>query len=332
MTRAALLPMGADPFLNTYWLRHHAQVWSDEVDELRILMCGQSDPEVIAYVRREAEKVGAIFDHDPSRVVHGEAIGRLIASTQADYVMLCEDDAFVRHKGIIARHFRAVEDELTDVVGCPRGNTNPKIVDAAIQKWGPWETTESGEVGHSLWPCFLFTRTEHLRATDGHYDSRNWAPGDVIEGLGYTVTEYSSGDTFVSVSYQLRDMGLRIQLESEFRMEEAKLGQWDHIPWFHVGSLSSGYGSHFPGVLPDAVYRDRVAVISTPTEIGDWYKRVSFWWRVWQKTEGTARSAIPNVVAAYFNALYKFTDDIGIDPDRLAKWDAGFQRLITWTE
>lgn len=180
-----------------------------------------------------------------------------------------------------------------------------------------------------MWPCFLFTRTAHLRATDGHYDSRNWAPGDVIAGLGYTVDEYSSGDTFVSASYQLRAMGLRIALESEFRIEEAKLGQWDHIPWFHVGSLSSGYGSHFPGVLPDAVYRDRVEVIRSPSEIGDWYKRVSFWRRAWETSRDQFGS---DAWAAYGAALRQFMDDIRIDPDRLARWDAGFQQLITWTE
>ena len=326
VTRAALLPMGADPFLNAYWLRHYSQVWAGEVDELRILMCGQADPEVIEAIRRQAAQVPhAVFEVDPNRVVHGEAIGRLIARTSADHVMLCEDDAFVRRPGIVDRHFRRIESGETDIVGCPRGNTNPKIVDAAIQKWGSWETTESGEVGHSLWPCFLFTRTANLRATDGHYDSRNWAPGDVIAGLGYTVDEYSSGDTFVSASYQLRAMGLRIALESEFRMEEAKLGQWDHIPWFHVGSLSSGYGSHFPGVMPEPVYRERVAVIRSETEIGDWYKRVSFWRRVWQHGAGAQH-------AAYGQALAQFMADIEIDPERLARWDAGFDRLITWTE
>lgn len=323
--------MGPDPFLNAYWLRNY-RTWADEVDELRILMCGQDDPSVIAYMQRLVESVPhAQLDYVPSRVVHGEAIGRLIDWASADYVMLCEDDAFVRRAGVVDKQFRRLESGEYDLVGCPRGNTNPKIVDAAVQKWGPWETTESGEVGHSLWPCFLFTRRAFLQATDGHYDSRNWAPGDVIEGLGYTVDDYSSGDTFVSASYQLRAMGLRIKLESQFRIEEAKLEAWDHIPWFHVGSLSSGYGSHWLSGLSEAAYQDRVAVIRSPTEIADWYKRVSFWLRVW--TEAAIQGDdqhLPSLHAAYGDALRQFMVDIGIERDRLNRWHAGWDRLCTW--
>ena len=45
MTRAAVCVMGADPFLNAYWLRNFA-TWSDEVDELRVIACGL-DPDLI---------------------------------------------------------------------------------------------------------------------------------------------------------------------------------------------------------------------------------------------------------------------------------------------
>ena len=47
--RAALLPAGGDPYLLAYWLRHYA-TWADEVDELRIVVCGQNDPGVVRYM------------------------------------------------------------------------------------------------------------------------------------------------------------------------------------------------------------------------------------------------------------------------------------------
>ena len=45
--RIGLLPAGSDPFLLAYWLRHY-RTWADEIDELRVLVCGQCEWECLA--------------------------------------------------------------------------------------------------------------------------------------------------------------------------------------------------------------------------------------------------------------------------------------------
>jgi hypothetical protein len=49
LLRIGLLPAGSDPFLLAYWLRHY-RTWADEIDELRVLVCGQCEPEVQQYL------------------------------------------------------------------------------------------------------------------------------------------------------------------------------------------------------------------------------------------------------------------------------------------
>ena len=72
MTRAALLPAGADPFLNAYWLRHY-RTWADQVDELHVAVCGDIPAEVIRYTAECIKSVPhATMHYFPERTKHGQ--------------------------------------------------------------------------------------------------------------------------------------------------------------------------------------------------------------------------------------------------------------------
>ena len=203
MSRAALLPAGPDPFLNAYWLRHY-RTWATEVDELLIQVCGQDDPEIIDYLQACVDAVPHARVWFTPRTDHGTVIGQLLEHTDADLVMLCEDDAFVRRAGPVNFHFAQIEQGLTDVVGCPRGSASPELINLAQGKFGTHQVS-SGETGPALWPCFLFAKRSDLFRTDRNFGAAGWPGGTEIPGMGSTVNEVA-GDTFVWASFQLRLM------------------------------------------------------------------------------------------------------------------------------
>jgi len=327
--RAALLPLGQDPFLNAYWLRNYAEVWANEVDQLEVIMCGQSDPEVIDYMYKLVAETphATMIRHDPIRVAHGRIITELVENTKADHVMFCEDDAYVRQPEAIRDAFEIIESGRADVVGSPRTCASAQILDAANSKWGDPPTTDgSGDTGHALWPCFLFASRDILLKTDHFFDARNWKPGEKIGGLGYVPVEPVSGDTFVSASFQLRDMGVRIEHRPQYRADGWCITHWGNIPWFHVGSLSSGYGNQFLSGQPEAVYQQRLRDALTDTT--DYPKRCAFWRRAWR----THRGGIEQLHRDYGQALSRFIQDLSFGMDHYNYWDSAFQALVNWKE
>jgi hypothetical protein len=320
MSRAALLPAGADPFLNAYWLRHYRQ-WANEVDELLVQVCGQDDPEIREYIQGCVDAVPHAAVVFTERIDHGAVIGQLIDRTSADLVMLCEDDAFVRRRGCVDYQFKRIESGETDVVGCPRGSASPELIQLANARFGQHQVL-SGETGPALWPCFLFAKRGDLLRTDHNFGAAGWPGGREIPGLGKTVNEVA-GDTFVWASFQLRLMGLRISLEPEYRAQKEKLAEWTDAPWFHVGSLSSGYGSYF---LSGQDTTDHIRSIRN--DLYDWNKRMSWWQRVVEKWDG----ALPEHHKAYQLALHDYIEQTGMDQGQVDEWKRGFQTLISWAE
>ena len=322
--RAALLPTPGDPFLIAYWLRHF-RTWRTEVDELRVLVNGQRIPEVWEYIRAKAKEAGALLHEMPDRLDHGKAIGYLLEQTQADQILLCEDDAFLRTPGKVDAAFRRIESGEVDIVACPRSSVSDEVRDAAVARYGSPPPVVSHESGHSFWPAFFFARRSDLMATDRHFSAYAWPKGTEVPELGITTQNDAAGDTFVHTTYQLREMGLRIRWESQFRADREAMDWWlQYAPWFHVGSLSAGYGYtfwHEASGYPDSL--EPIAIEARKTR-SDWEKRMSWWYRV------TETDALPAHRARYRADLERFIDIAQLDRREISRWTERFQPWITW--
>lgn len=313
MTRAALLPAGSDPFLLAYWLRNFAS-WSESVDEIQIAVSGWLAPEALEYVE---EIVGATpkatlhyIDH---RTVHGETIDFLLRKTRATHVMLCEDDGFIRRPEAVADGFRFAEEG--GIFGTPRESyATREVIGIAAEVLGS---------SHAFWPCFLFTSSAALRATDRHFGSRIWDAGETV--LGHTLREQNNADTLISASYQLRAQGLPERLVENHRMSGQPLP--DDAPWFHVGSLSNGHGFMFMSHTgPEQYHAEINHYGKVPWD--EKVRRLSWWWRVWSKAEG----AIPVYHGQYANGLGIFREHLGIAQGDLETYQRTIDPIITWAE
>ena len=79
-------------------------------------------------------------------------------NTNADYIVMCEDDAYVRHPDAVAGAFGRIENGHTDIIGSPR---HEDYVTSPLQEWGPYTPGVLAELRHGLWPAFLFIKRRH---------------------------------------------------------------------------------------------------------------------------------------------------------------------------
>jgi hypothetical protein len=318
MTRAALLPAGSDPFLNAYWLRHF-ESWASEVDELHIAVCGPLEPDVLAYTQALVDALpNATLHHLPKRTMHGSALTYLLGKTRADHVMLCEDDAYIRRPGVVADAFSRIESGEVDIVACPRDSfATDEVLGIA--------RTRFGETATAFWPCFLFVSRANLEATDRHFAASLWAEGERVTELDHTCLTSNSGDTFVSASWQLRAAGLRVELRDNGRIVGPVPDHHD-LPWFHVGSLSSGYGYNFLGDLTEKEHADEKYAYSVLREDGT--KRMAWWQRAWDCWDG----GIPAEHDRYEAGFRGFMADIDMAQADVDACRATFDPLVTWAE
>lgn len=299
MSRAALLPHPADPFMLKYWLKFYNDVWKDEVDKLYVLVNSPIEPEVAAYMKSmlmAQDKCDWAFL--PNQIEHGHAIDYLLDMCQEDYVMLIEDDGFIFKKGYVSRHFRDVESGDYDLIGSPRGSCSQEISDKAKEIWD-LDYSGYGDVGCNFWPNFLFTKKEYLLATDRNFCAKFWKQGETIKPLHHVVStpDGVAGDTLVSTSLQLRAMLEKARIltipqyhgsPDDLRDYERMMNLWDGKSyWTHVGSLSSG--TH--GVLIDdegrSLARRKIdppkdnkkipSHCNSESEKKEWERRVQWW-------------------------------------------------------
>lgn len=322
MTRAAILPAGPDPFLLRDWFQHYRQ-WASHVDELRVLVCGIQDSEAIEYIADHTPE-NAVVTFSTERIEHGQAIGKLLSWTEADTVMLCEDDAFVRRSGAVDAAFREVESGQTDIVGSPRYSVSPEIAAAAEARFGQPVVVESAESGHSLWPCFLFARRDTLMATDRNFGAHGWPPGVFVPELNYIPQRENAGDTFVHTTYQLRSNGARVAWRPQYRCDLAQMSDWltADPPWFHVGSLSAGYAYLWAGPQDGSFERIARSVRGDPW---DWHKRMAWWERVVRATD-----ALPAQRGRYLAEMQRFAELAGLQRNSIREWAEHFERWVTW--
>ena len=79
MSRAAVLVGGPDPFLDAEWLRNYA-TWRSEVNALYVIICGQQDRDLRAYISEKVEALGGTLVEFAPALDHGVAIGRVLAA------------------------------------------------------------------------------------------------------------------------------------------------------------------------------------------------------------------------------------------------------------
>jgi hypothetical protein len=319
MTRAVLLPAGADPFLIAYWLRHYRS-WAAYVDELHVAICGPIPSEVRDYIEACADAVGVTtFSHFAKRTPHGQVMASLLGSTSADHVMFVEEDAFIRKPEVVRDSFAALENGDTDLIGCPRdGYASESIVNAARRRFG------DGLRGLAFWPTFVFASRAHLEATDKRFEAIVWDPGDAI--LGTTLIERATSDTFVWGSYQLRDQGLRVTLREPYHVGEDVSSD---APWFHVGSLSSGHGYLWQSGKPMPAEQYAAEVEHWKRlPAGETAKRVAWWQRAWEHWDG----GIPDYHEEYGAGLQKFMADFGVTQGDVDGYKVSYDYLPTWAQ
>jgi hypothetical protein len=304
--RAALLPTTGDPFIVAYWLRNFA-TWRDEVDELIVLANAYSFRD-IGFVRSQVEAAGGRLYIDDAPLGHGSAIRQLLTLTDADHVVLCEEDAFVRARGYVSGAFFRIEQGYTpDVIGSPRGEEHVRV------DWGPYDPTDTAEIAHNLWPAFLFARAADLRATSQQFGDRQWALGQMVEGLGPVTPEHCKLvgvapdrihlDTFAGTTFELRAAGLQVELVHHTRLYDITaarkaLANDPPPPWFHVtgsSELPHVLNGTRPEALPDY-----------GSGGGQWVRRLAWWERIVNAVDAPGK-------AEYLDTFARFREQAGID-------------------
>ena len=319
--RAALLPSGPDPFLLAYWLGHYAK-WADAVDSLEVIVCGQNDPELRAYIEdciAAAPHASVSFWHDITD--HGVVIDGLVTNTTADLAVICENDAYVQRPSVIGECFERIESGKVDLIGSPRGYASDELLAQAARLWDSDDWLMGWLMAFS--PAFVFARRSDLMAVESEhgyprFGGVRWPPNTYIPSLQMTSDGATLvGDTFVGASFQLRAMGLRCETLPAYRSEEAR----EDGPWFHVGSLSAGYGMAFLG--SDLFHS--AAVEDAQRDPRDWHKRIAWWDHIWRSTGGPEDQRL-----RYFSALHAFMDEAGLIQD--SGIQSQIRGLVTWAE
>lgn len=328
--RAALLQCPGDPFILSYWLRNYERVWKDEVDELRVFVNGTGDGAILDFCRSESEARGAIFTSQAGRLVHGQATEILIHQTEADHVLLIEDDAFVRQPGAIDRAFCHLEDEGFAAVASPRGGMSPDIERAALERWGsPAPEGPDGSSGYGLWPCFMFLPLDVARTVAHGISSLGWQPGETIPGLDRAFPTHQDTDTATLAAFILRDrFPESIYHEGQWkelwmkRLPEMQERAGYDIPWFHSGGLSNEIffqGGGALGSRPD---------IGGTNEGLDWAHRIWWWSRCLDCFPADTLTAEWD---RYEQLLDQATHEMGVQ-EQVESWDDVLPLWISWDD
>lgn len=310
--RAALLNAQSNPYMVEHWLRHYEQVWADEVDELRVVVDGHmAAPSALPFIREAVERRGGVYMEPVAG--QGAALRALIESTEADTVMLCEPDAYVRFTGAVESRFEHVEDAEV-VIGSPRGTRDrgymsPGVLRAASQQLGvPFP---------GLWPAFLFAPRRALLATDRDFGTTHWAPGQRVAGLDWTATEPEESDTFGAAAIQLRAANPVIH-EPQGIVLDDWLTPDPNAPWFHICSLAFSFDLCEPTSAQGFV----------PGDNFEWSHRLYWCWRFLRKTPGV----LPEFRARYAHNLDRVREAVDVWATSVESWENTADALVTWDE
>lgn len=325
MSRAALLPTPGDPFLLTLWFDNYAR-WSHVVDRLYIHINTSAPKPVVDWIKARAEEHENTFViYSPNQIEHGEALRQMVELSTEDVLMLIEDDAFIIKPDFVASCFAGIESGSAHLIGSRRGSCSQWLYDTASQKWGV-DNTGLGDNGPNFWPNFLFAKREHLKEVR-NFGAKHWEVGEHVPHLNATAPEFQASDTFVEASLQLRAMGLDIVYVPQYHGAtddshdyEDKKNIWDgYCPWFHVGSLSSGYN----GMLKPDSPIDREH-FSTQQEKLELERRIVFY--KWGLEKAATKMGLPNEKRAYKEAIQRLIREYELNEGRIN------QRLLWYKE
>ena len=304
-----------------YWLRNY-ETWKQHVDELVVLVNGQTDPEALAYAQRFRDRSGRAV-HSSAEPRHDGA-HRCTSSlnTEAEYVVLCEDDAYVRTPQAVGDAFTAIRFGATDIVGSPRHEDYL----GQTQEWGKFDSMDRMEFRHGLWPAFLFLLRADLLATDRMFGDRFWSVGEWVLGLERILTEEDAKyvgishngihlDTLFGTTFQLRAAGLTTELVHHVRLFDAAATEgWitESPPWFHITGLST---------LSDALSGEPLPDLDEHG--GLWTRRLAWWLRMWHEsstdTPGHAERGV---------ALGDFIVRTGMRTEDIKAWHQRFEAWV----
>lgn len=331
MKTAALLPTPGDPYLIEHWLRNYEQTWMGEVDELRVLINMQPIPEVRQWIKDRVEERDGIYMESPEQVPygHGYALRLLVDSTDADTIMLCEDDCRVRYRGAVQQRFDRIERGEADVIGGPRTSMTPGIHVACAARWSPVQCDEDGGHGYGMWPAFVFARRECLLATDQNYGVRAWSKGEYVEPVDWVCPsdDTDCADTFGWAAIQLRAK-FNVVPDVQFKgpdQWQSWLDRGKDIPWFHIGSLSS---SHNLCAGTEAELMDAGEVGPGSGEEKEWGNRLYWWWRCFTTTQ----DELPEYIGPYGQGWSQIKNTKGVRQEAIEQWGNVADRLVTWNE
>lgn len=349
MSRIVFLPTPGDPFLLRYWMRFFKR-WESEVDRLCISLNTYGSPESVEAIRTMAAAASpkAEIYYVDGQIEHGDAINDLLLLSKVeeneDSIMLVEDDGFVFRAGIVDECFKQLELGLADVIGSKRGSCAMEIIETASARWGiPIEGY--GDQGCNFWPNFFFTQRSLLEKTDRNFAAKHWDKGEYIAPLDHTLWEEANGDTFVWASLQLRGMvhPSRIRYVNQYHLNTFDIDDADRgenvfnnvAPWFHVGSLSSGWS----GVIRDEHNRPLAKAWNTePKEVWnlppwantqdekqEWERRITFWQLA---VEDSPMDYLPELRAEYLKGLDRVIQYFHLNEARIIKRKVMYNRLI----
>lgn len=280
MSRAVFLSAGGDPFISLLVIHLWKKYWYDEVDSFYINYNNHAGvpKEVMAeFCSRVVTEPKIHLIAHPRGIGNGMPITEMTKIAKEDLIMLLEDDGFIFSSGNVHKCFQAIESDLTDAVGSPRGSCGKEVWDAAQKRFN-LDYSAYGDVGPNFWPNFFFVKRKDLLRTDMDFGSHTWQVGEYSKELGHTFKEINHGDTFVWACVQLRALGLRFHNVPQFHAsptelhdKQMNLGNWyqGQVPyWLHGGSLSTSWGGYLSGQLPDT--STDMAKLEIETRVAFW--------------------------------------------------------------
>lgn len=232
--REILLPTGTDPLILSFWFRF--------VDNL-------PDSQIRVY---------------PNNIGHGLALKKMVEDSEADTIMLMEEDSYVLDKEFVEKCFSMIEDEDYQIVGSPRMSCSLKLARIMERRYN-LDYTGEGNKGPGFFPCFFFADVETLKETDMYFAPMGWERGERVPILDIYAPEDLSFDTMGWVALQLHEAGVKIHTIPQYHRPPLDMSHWhkkediwsiSNLPWIHMGSLSGD----IPSVIPDdPVSRDEYA-------------------------------------------------------------------------